>query len=83
MGVEHECGLVIGVLYVFRGIEAKAGKYGMRYGDGQRVEKVHFELVARYPFQHTASGSCFEPLKVICAVIRYGVCRRSEYSRFY
>ena len=51
MGIEHERGLVIGILYVLRGIEAQAGKYGMRYGDGQRIEKVHLEVVSRYPFQ--------------------------------
>lgn len=51
MGIEHERGLVIAILYVLRWIEAKAGKYGMRYGDGQRVEKGYFELVACDPFQ--------------------------------
>ena len=61
MGVEHERRLVIGILYVLRGIEAQAGKYGVGYGDGQCVEKVHLELISRDPFQHTASGSCFEP----------------------
>ncbi|MBR5967134.1 MAG: hypothetical protein IK001_00915 [Lachnospiraceae bacterium] len=51
MGIEHERGLVIDILYVLRWIEAKAGKYGMRYGDSQCVEKGYFEIVSRYPFQ--------------------------------
>ncbi|MBQ1684329.1 MAG: hypothetical protein II072_02315 [Clostridia bacterium] len=57
MGVEHERRLVIGILYVLGGIEAQTCQHGMGYGDCQRVEKVHLELIARYPFQQAASGS--------------------------
>lgn len=83
MGIEHEYGLVIGILYVLGGVEAEACQYGVGNRDSQRIEKVHFEIVACDPFQHTATGSCFEPLKVIRGVVRYRVCRRAEYRCFY
>ena len=82
MGVEPQCGLVFLVADKLTGIYPEPCEHGMRYRNGQSVEQEHFQLVAGYVFKRAPTRSCFEPCKIIAAVIVNGVCSRSEYGGF-
>lgn len=82
MGIEPQCGLVFLVADKLTGIDPEPCEHGMRYRNGQGVEQEHFQLIAGYAFKGAPERSCFEPCKVIAAVIVNGVCRSSEYGGF-
>lgn len=82
MGIESQCGLVFLVADKLTGIDPEPCEHGMRYRNGQSVEQEHFQLVAGDALKGAFTRPCFEPCKIIAAVIVDGVCRRSEYSGF-
>lgn len=82
MGIEPQCGLVFLVADEFTGIDPEPCEYCVRYRNSQGVEQEHIKLFAGYVFKRAPTRSCFEPCKIIAAVIVNGVCRRSEYGGF-
>ena len=82
MGIKAKSGLVFLVADKLPGIDPEPCEHGVRYRNGQGVEQEHFKLFAGYAFKRAPTRSCFEPCKIIAAVIVNGVCRRSEYGGF-
>lgn len=82
MGIKAKSGLVFLVADELSGIDPEPCEHGVRYRNGQGVEQEHFKLFAGYTFKRAPARSCFEPCKIIAAVIVNGVCRRSENGGF-